>query len=564
MGYITKSTTVYLDLHMTNAGRRLLLQGSLSDNMIKFALGDTDVDYRNALQLSSGEVPDVTGEHLNCIFGVNGGYDIKRKLEYTLGQATTSPSLTPVGSLVSGFRNASTGGQMDYSTDATVKFYVADMFTSLKALAMTQIPYHQWNGMSATTYTNYFKTIQDAQGRNYSARYTQLFEDMEYGLGRGWFANLVDGFYVSEGGNIKNCSVRIEPESPKDGILLRKLTSAALVNQSNQTITNNLEKTAKIGTRKTRAYISPFTVATEGLKSDQGVFNGSGPLSICNALADYGYVVGSIINKKVTVYPEYGIKSDAGGYYHPQIIENSSYSTILNATGLDTLTPSARIIDNNNTNTNFYYPLQTNQINNEPGDRRFRGKENSDYLGSTGIRNSTTATETALNFFAGTPELELTKQTSGNLPQTLRMNRRNITQEPNIGLARIVQQTEDFFYALSKDPEVSNWVTTSGTGKNSVYSFNIALRISAQDESKKYKSCKVNLNFIFSVPALQPTFTWQAPTPSSSGRWLVFNSAAVQIYGAGYTSMGGHYTSNPTQSVTTSGESIYRKIILNT
>ena len=324
MGYITKSTTVYLDLHMTNAGRRLLLQGSLSDNMIKFALGDTDVDYRNALQLSSGEVPDVTGEHLNCIFGVNGGYDIKRKLEYA-------------------------GGQMDYSTDATVKFYVADMFTSLKALAMTQIPYHQWNGMSATTYTNYFKTIQDAQGRNYSARYTQLFEDMEYGLGRGWFANLVDGFYVSEGGNIKNCSVKIEPESPKDGILLRKLTSAALVNQSNQTITNNLEKTAKIGTRKTRAYISPFTVATEGLKSDQGVFNGSGPLSICNALADYGYVVGSIINKKVTVYPEYGIKSDAGGYYHPQIIENSSYSTILNATGLDTLTPSARIIDNNNT-----------------------------------------------------------------------------------------------------------------------------------------------------------------------------------------------------------------------
>jgi hypothetical protein len=28
--------------------------------------------------------------------------------------------------------------------------------------------------------------------------------------------------------------------------------------------------------------------------------------------------------------------------------------------------------------------------------------------------------------------------------------------------------------------------------------------------------------------------------------------------------MGGHYTSNPTHSVTTSGESIYRKIILNT
>ena len=169
-----------------------------------------------------------------------------------------------------------------------------------------------------------------------------------------------------------------------------------------------------------------------------------------------------------------------------------------------------------------------------------------------------------MNFFAGTPELELTSQTSGNLPQTLRMNRRNLTQEPNTGLARIVQQTEDFFYALSKDPEVSNWVTTSGTGKNAVYSFNIGLRITPQDESKKYKSCKVTLAFIFSVPALQPTFTWQASTPDSAGRWLVFNSPAVQIYGAGYKSMGGHYTSNPIHSVTTSGESIYRKIILNT
>ena len=79
----------------------------------------------------------MTGEHLNCIFGVNGGYDIKRKLEYTLGQATALPSLTPVGSLVAGFRSTAASAKMDYSTDATVKFYVADMFTS----------YHTTNGM---------------------------------------------------------------------------------------------------------------------------------------------------------------------------------------------------------------------------------------------------------------------------------------------------------------------------------------------------------------------------------------------------------------------------------
>ena len=85
MGYITSATTEYLDLHMTERGRKYLLQGSLSDQIVKFALGDTDKDYRNALNLASGFVPDVTGNHSNCIFGVNDGYDIRDKITYIEG-----------------------------------------------------------------------------------------------------------------------------------------------------------------------------------------------------------------------------------------------------------------------------------------------------------------------------------------------------------------------------------------------------------------------------------------------------------------------------------------------
>ena len=563
MGYVTSASTTYLDLHMTMAGRKLLLQGSLSDTITQFAIGDTDVDYRNATGvLPAGYVPDVTGSHLNCIFGVNDGYDIKRKLEYVLGQTTLNQTVAQTGQIVSAFKNSS--GTLEYASDANVTFYVADMFTGLKALAMTQIGFHQWNGLTANTFTDYYKTISDSSGRNYGGRYTQLFEDMEYGLGRGWFVALSEGFYASVAGNIQNVSITVEPESPKDSVLLRKLSSAAFVSANNTTITNSTDRSAKIGTKRTRAYVSPFTVAVSGLKnSEGGTYNGSGPLSICNALGDYGYVLGDIINKKVGYYPEYGIGQDAGGYYHPQIIENSNYAQTINESGLDTLAPAARILDNNNAKTNYYYPLQTNQLNTDPGDRRFQGKSAGDYLGTTGVRNSTTSTETALNFFVGTPELELSNQSTGRQSLSLRTVRPNMSQEPNLGLTRIVKQTEDFFYALSKDPECSNWVTVSGTGKNAVYSFTINLRVSPQLEKDRYKSAKLALSFVFSIPALQPTLTWVEPTPETGGRWLMFGDSTVQIFGEGYKSLAGHYATNPTNLVNVSGGSIYRKVIIN-
>jgi len=103
MGYVTKASVLYLDLHMTERGRKLLLEGSLSDSIVKFALGDTDVDYRNPLQLLSGEVPDVTGAHNNCIFGVNSGYDVKYKLVYVMGQNSIANSVSRNGSIVTAF-----------------------------------------------------------------------------------------------------------------------------------------------------------------------------------------------------------------------------------------------------------------------------------------------------------------------------------------------------------------------------------------------------------------------------------------------------------------------------
>ena len=286
-----------------------------------------------------------------------------------------------------------------------------------------------------------------------------------------------------------------------------------------------------------------------------------GPLSIGIASPDYGYVVGDVVTSTEGYYQEYGITPEAGGYYHPQLIENTNYSKTLNKTGFNTIVPSGRIVDNNNPTTNYYYPLQINQINNESGDKQFRGKMDSNFLGCTGIRKSTTATETALNFFAGAPELVLTDKSSGKRPLSLRTNRDDFSVEPRTGLSRMVSQAEDFFYALSKDKETSPYVTVTNSAKNAIYSFSINLLVSPEQENVNYKTSKITLEFIFSIQALQPTFTWKLPTATAPGRWLVFDDAEVRIYGGGYVT--GGYTTNPTDSVTMSGESIYRKVTIN-
>ena len=51
MGYISSATTEYIDLHISEYGRKFLLQGSLADQITQFALGD--IDKGQAYQIKS-------------------------------------------------------------------------------------------------------------------------------------------------------------------------------------------------------------------------------------------------------------------------------------------------------------------------------------------------------------------------------------------------------------------------------------------------------------------------------------------------------------------------------
>jgi len=88
MGAIASADTIYATAYLTELGRKYLFNsndtprfttldnGQTIDRLkiTRFSLGDTDVNYRLADQLASGDVPDLSGENETAIKGTKGRF----------------------------------------------------------------------------------------------------------------------------------------------------------------------------------------------------------------------------------------------------------------------------------------------------------------------------------------------------------------------------------------------------------------------------------------------------------------------------------------------------------
>ena len=80
MAFVSSASSVYLDVHLTNYGRGVVLTGDLKTRVSKFSLSDSDIDYRQPISTGhtttsqGGLIPDVTGNHTDCASGVNDGF----------------------------------------------------------------------------------------------------------------------------------------------------------------------------------------------------------------------------------------------------------------------------------------------------------------------------------------------------------------------------------------------------------------------------------------------------------------------------------------------------------
>lgn len=130
MGFISSSSTVYAQAYLTELGRAYLFDspakpryitlanGQTIDRLkiVRFSLGDPDVNYNLPLPLISGDIPDLSGENEECVTGAKGrmltniispgastipGTDIetveyKSTLKQIVYNLTSAPNLLPV------------------------------------------------------------------------------------------------------------------------------------------------------------------------------------------------------------------------------------------------------------------------------------------------------------------------------------------------------------------------------------------------------------------------------------------------------------------------------------
>jgi len=537
MGYIASSPTEYLDLHLTERGRRLLLQGSLGDQIVKFALGDGDEDYQNNQQLTSGFVPDVTGAHLNCIFGVNDGYEIKDKIQWVEGGQSLLRQQQQA-EMVFGYQSE---GSYLWANKALVNVYLHDYLAMLKVLALHNAPYHSFGTFNSSNFTTYFSQIFDSGGVAWSQDIKEFFETLEE-QGKDLNLNFIDKIFKRVTGTISPTNVKLTLVGNNNQTLFKKFVGSVYIQSDSTPMTQD---GPQYGLGNPDKILSPFCMSNSIYTDVNNTsWAGAGPMGInIGGAIDYGYSFVSVIQPNVAYYPDYGFENTIGGYYNIFQTQNSSFNQQFDTTNLDCIIPSARFILPQNPDTNAYFILQTNQINMSNTNTHFTSASGG--LQGQAATESTSAWETFGMFMAGTAQYEV-KPGVGYGKQFKKQNHPNTNLEPKMGVTTLIYQTIQFFEALELDPLCSTFITVSGTGVNKVYT--VPFTIQASDNANiGTATATLNLNFILSLPALYSNFTLDSPI---AFRTYDTSQLEARFYGGGYDGLT-EYTTDPTHWHTT-------------
>ncbi len=172
MGFISSSSTLDISAYLTYAGRKAILSGQTSDSQIKFfTLGDSDVDYNIAKEtlfgspnkniLTSGFVPDLTGDNNGCIKSLADGITIRYALQSGIvapAPAPTTPT-TPVPTPTTPVPTpptppvpvpvVTTTYQLVLFTGTTTSNYITDGKSSLNAIVNLDVMM-QWSLYNAS------------------------------------------------------------------------------------------------------------------------------------------------------------------------------------------------------------------------------------------------------------------------------------------------------------------------------------------------------------------------------------------------------------------------------
>jgi len=308
MGFITSASTIYLDLHLTDYGRKKVFDSNFPTQIQFFGLSDRDIDYRlptstgHTVESQGGFIPGLTGdEENNNTSGINNGYR-----QSSMVWATPSGQRTQLqDQVVIGFDD-NLDGNINYYSDLEVEVYVHDYLVLAKHLMHLHSEPHQilfeqlpFGSHTVQEFQNVF--LQSFTQNSFSGNQFNT-ASVKQALGsvaqshRGWFVDFYENIrvYNTNQDRLINQNVRFQPDS--DTYMNNALfITGSLWNSKTQgygpSNPNNRQvwSTKDSGGLETKGVVnfSPYTIS---LSSDGNKY-GSGAGGFGFNMSQFGYLV---------------------------------------------------------------------------------------------------------------------------------------------------------------------------------------------------------------------------------------------------------------------------------
>jgi hypothetical protein len=157
MGFISKNNKVVLSAFLTQKGREFMINGSLEDFQVKYySMADPDVNYLVESNLSSGFIPDLSGNHEGSVRSLANGIEQKYTISGGVNVSVLGTNLE-LGGLVNkiGFSYPNlevTHNKNKNHIEVDVPVKVTGNITGNEQVRVYVLPPSQ--GTSSTIYTN--------------------------------------------------------------------------------------------------------------------------------------------------------------------------------------------------------------------------------------------------------------------------------------------------------------------------------------------------------------------------------------------------------------------------
>ena len=594
MGYVKTGTTLQLNLHLTEAGRRAIVSGTVMSSISKFALSDGDIDYRSSSNHADtvlntndspqlGFIPNVTGDLNSCTTGVNQGYQIKDFIWKEPDGATinvTSQKFVAIG--VKG----TDGTTKFYKDNLVQEVYIHDYVVFCKLLAAKYIEDHKDILSDAPStiegsITDYFKdTLQVPTANSYKNFLDQM---TEFGVGQylDWWQQIK----VWDGSTYETTNVKIKPYDEQTYFNNLALCGGGFVSTSGKDVNRgqymgmNFENTSLRGVNLG----SPFSMMfSSGLSNiNNRAYPGAGPAGIGFGAFEMGYLnVGGVDtwNNDGESYPKFnmstnqlGWATEVGGDFSMRNIfigfvtsvdlEKSIGTGVDNLgnqgyTNINTTIPTARLITNvtNNNNSPEYYPIKLSRLTKKSGDYlKVGGKNNTDLgikvthtnhetdtfglLGGS-LRYGSNWTSVSKGLSSGSVQFNIEPSKGGN--KFITSNNVKSKTEPYYTLfTSMMSKMDDLFISMASQNN-SYWGTDtysggfqpglSGSGQTQ-YSISIPCTWMVHSSDPSVAPCKVTVRFVYNQRAAR---IGGLPIMSTAGvnYYRLYDNSTFRFYGA--------------------------------